>query len=68
MAEAPLVRERLCGDLRQPITALAWSADGEFLAIASAGGELLLLDFRAGCEELLLELRRHEGWTVLQVS
>ena len=53
MAEAPLVRERLCGDLRQPITALAWSADGEFLAIASAGGELLLLDFRAGCEELL---------------
>lgn len=50
---APLVRERLCGDLQQPITALAWSADGEFLAIASAGGELLLLDFRAGCEELL---------------
>ncbi|MFN9630163.1 MAG: WD40 repeat domain-containing protein [Cyanobacteriota bacterium] len=53
MARAPLVRERLCGDLRQPITALAWSADGELLAIASAGGELLLLDFRAGCEELL---------------
>ena len=50
---APLVRERLCGDLLQPITALAWSADGEFLAIASAGGELLLLDLRAGCEELL---------------
>ena len=50
---APLVSERLCGDLQQPITALAWSADGEFLAIASAGGELLLLDFRAGCEELL---------------
>ncbi len=50
---APLVRELLCGDLQQPITALAWSADGEFLAIASAGGELLLLDFRAGCEELL---------------
>ncbi|WP_322757365.1 hypothetical protein [Synechococcus sp. CBW1107] len=49
----PLVRERLCGDLQQPITALAWSSDGEFLAIASAGGELLLLDFRAGCEELL---------------
>jgi WD40 repeat protein len=53
MAEAALVREQLCGDLQQPITALAWSADGEFLAIASAGGELLLLDFRAGCEELL---------------
>jgi WD40 repeat protein len=53
MAEAALVRERLCGDLQQPITALAWSADGDFLAIASAGGELLLLDFRAGCEELL---------------
>ena len=50
---APLVSERLCGDLQQPITALAWSADGEFLAIASAGGELLLLDFLAGCEELL---------------
>jgi WD40 repeat protein len=50
---APLVRERLCGDLQQPIAALAWSADGEFLAIASTGGELLLLDFRAGCEELL---------------
>ncbi|MCS5700799.1 WD40 repeat domain-containing protein [Cyanobium sp. FGCU-52] len=50
---APLVRQRLCGDLQQPITALAWFADGEFLAIASAGGELLLLDFRAGCEELL---------------
>ncbi len=49
----PLVRERLCGDLQQPITALAWSSDGEFLAIASAGGELLLLDFGAGCEELL---------------
>ena len=45
--------ERLCGDLQQPISALAWSADGEFLAIASAGGELLLLDFLAGCEELL---------------
>ena len=53
MAQASLVSERLCGDLQQPITALAWSADGEFLAIASAGGELLLLDFRAGCEELL---------------
>ena len=50
---APLVSERLCGDLQQPISALAWSAEGEFLAIASAGGELLLLDFRAGCEELL---------------
>ena len=50
---APLVSERLCGDLQQPISALAWSADGEFLAIASAGGELLLLDFLAGCEELL---------------
>jgi WD40 repeat protein len=50
---APLVSERLCGDLQQPITALAWSTDGEFLAIASAGGELVLLDFRAGCEELL---------------
>ena len=47
------MRERLCGDLQQPIAALAWSADGEFLAIASTGGELLLLDFRAGCEELL---------------
>ena len=50
---APLVHQRLCGDLQQPITALGWSADGEFLAIGSAGGELLLLDFRAGCEELL---------------
>jgi WD40 repeat protein len=49
----PLVRERLCGELQQAITALSWSADGEFLAIATAGGELLLLDFRAGCEELL---------------
>ena len=53
MAQAALVSQRLCGDLQQPITALAWSADGEFLAIGSAGGELLLLDFRAGCEELL---------------
>ena len=52
-ATAPLVSERLCGQLQQAITALSWSADGEFLAIASAGGELLLLDFRAGCEELL---------------
>ena len=50
---APLVSKRLCGDLQQAITALAWSPDGEFLVIASAGGELLLLDFRAGCEELL---------------
>lgn len=50
---APLVQEQLCGDLQQAITALAWSTDGECLAIASAGGELLLLDFRAGCEELL---------------
>jgi WD40 repeat protein len=50
---APLVSERLCGDLQQPISALTWSANGEFLAIASVGGELLLLDFRAGCEELL---------------
>jgi len=50
---APLVSERLCGDLQQPISALAWSADGAFLAIASAGGEVLLLDFLAGCEELL---------------
>ena len=53
MAQATLVSERLCGDLSQPITALTWSADGEFLAITSGGGELLLLDFRAGCEELL---------------
>ncbi len=50
---APLASNRLCGELQQAITALAWSPDGEFLAIASAGGELLLLDFRAGCEELL---------------
>ena len=50
---APLVSKRLCGKLQQAITALAWSPDGELLAIASAGGELLLLDFRAGCEELL---------------
>jgi WD40 repeat protein len=50
---AALVQERLCGELQQAITALSWSVDGEFLAIASAGGELLLLDFRAGCEELL---------------
>ncbi|WP_191964782.1 WD40 repeat domain-containing protein [Synechococcus sp. RSCCF101] len=48
-----LVREQLCGDLQQAITALAWSADGEFLAMASAGGELLLLDFRAGAQDLL---------------
>lgn len=53
MVRAALVNERLCGDLQQPITSLAWSADGEFLAIASAGGELVLLDFRAGCEEVL---------------
>jgi WD40 repeat protein len=54
MAQAtPLVSERLCGDLQQAITSMAWSVDGEFLAIASAAGELLLLDFRAGCEELL---------------
>ncbi len=53
MTRTALVSERLCGDLQQPITALAWSADGESLAIGSAGGELLLLDFRAGCEELL---------------
>ena len=50
---APLVSKQLCGALQQAITALAWSPDGEFLAITSAGGELLLLDFRAGCEELL---------------
>jgi WD40 repeat protein len=52
-AAVPLVSERLCGDLQQAISALAWSEDGEFLAIASAGGELLFIDFRAGCEELL---------------
>ncbi|NQV09975.1 MAG: hypothetical protein HQ527_02220 [Cyanobacteria bacterium] len=39
---AALVNERLCGEFQQAITALSWSADGEFLAIASAGGELLL--------------------------
>ena len=48
-----LVQERLCGTCGNAITAQAWSADGEFLAMATAGGELLLLDFRAGCEELL---------------
>jgi WD40 repeat protein len=48
-----LVTERLSGELRQAVTALCWSPDGEFLAMASAGGETLLLDFRAGCEELL---------------
>ena len=53
MAQTTLVSERLCGDLQQPISAMAWSVDGEFLAITSTGGELLLLDFRAGCEELL---------------
>jgi WD40 repeat protein len=54
MASGPaLVNEQLSGALQQPITALAWSADGELLAIASGGGELLLLDFPAGCEELL---------------
>jgi WD40 repeat protein len=52
-APAALVSERLCGQLQQSITALNWSPKGDFLAIASAGGELLLLDFRAGCEELL---------------
>ena len=50
---AVLVNERLSGELQQAITALSWSPGGEFLAIASAGGELLLLDFPAGCEELL---------------
>lgn len=53
MAQAALVSGQLCGDLQQPVSALAWSADGAFLAIASAGGELLLLDLLAGCEELL---------------
>ncbi|APD47733.1 hypothetical protein BM449_04970 [Synechococcus sp. SynAce01] len=48
-----MVSERLCGELQQAITTLSWSRDGEFLAIASAGGELLFLDFRAGFEELL---------------
>ncbi|WP_216918523.1 hypothetical protein [Synechococcus sp. CCAP 1479/9] len=48
-----LVQERLSGTCGNAITAQAWSADGEFLAMATAGGELLLLDFRAGCEELL---------------
>jgi WD40 repeat protein len=48
-----LVKEQLSGTLHQAITALAWSADGELLAIASGGGELVLLDFRAGWEELL---------------
>jgi WD40 repeat protein len=52
-ASAALVRERLCGHLRHPITALSWSGDGDLLAIASAGGELLLIDFRGGCEQLL---------------
>ena len=49
----PLVDKRFSGELQQAITALSWSPSGEFLAIASAGGELLLLDFPAGCEELL---------------
>ena len=54
MSSTPvLVNEQLSGELQQPITALAWSCDGELLAIASGGGELALLDFRAGCEELL---------------
>ncbi|MFM7548582.1 MAG: WD40 repeat domain-containing protein [Cyanobacteriota bacterium] len=48
-----LVKEQLSSTLQQAITALAWSADGELLAIASGGGELVLLDFRAGWEELL---------------
>lgn len=52
-ADAALVQDQLSGVLQEPITALAWSADGEFLAMASGGGELLLLDFRAGCEEML---------------
>jgi len=43
-APATLVSERLCGELQQAITTLSWSRDGEFLAIASAGGELLFLD------------------------
>ncbi|QNI70714.1 WD40 repeat domain-containing protein [Cyanobium sp. NS01] len=50
---AALVCERLCGELQQAITCLSWSSDGAFLAIASAGGELVLLDFGAGCEEQL---------------
>ncbi|MCP9931953.1 hypothetical protein KBY82_14315 [Cyanobium sp. AMD-g] len=54
MAAPPtLVQERLCGACGHAITAQTWSADGELLAMASAGGELLLIDFRAGCEELL---------------
>lgn len=44
-----LVREQLCGDLQQAITALVWPVDGEFLAMDTGGGEVLLLDFRAGC-------------------
>jgi hypothetical protein len=48
-----LVRERLSGTCGNAITAQAWSADGGFLAMATASGELLLLDVRAGCEELL---------------
>jgi WD40 repeat protein len=67
MAQAALVRERLCGDLQQPITALAWSADGEFLAIASAGGELVLIDFPAGCEEVL-QVDRQSSLDVLGFS
>jgi len=53
MPPSALVSERLCGDLQQPITALAWSADGEVLAMASAGGELLLLNLRTGGEQRL---------------
>ena len=54
MAAPPtLVQERLCGACSHAITAQVWSADGELLAMATAGGELLLIDFRAGCEELL---------------
>jgi WD40 repeat protein len=67
MAQGALVRERLCGDLQLPITALAWSADGEFLAIASAGGELVLLDFPAGCEEVL-QVDRQSSLDVLGFS
>ncbi len=54
MAAPPtLVQEQLCGACSHAITAQVWSADGELLAMATAGGELLRIDFRAGCEELL---------------
>ena len=62
---APLVSNRLCGELQQAITALAWSPDGEFLVITCAGGELLPRR-GAGCPgrgipSILIKLKKHNN-------